>query len=33
VERRDRSFLRMGYDSLVVLALYGGGVALLYMLR
>lgn len=32
-ERRDRSVLRMGYDSLLVIAAYAGGVALLYGLR
>lgn len=32
-ERRDRSVLRMGYDSLLVLIVYAGGVALLYTLR
>lgn len=29
LERRDRKFLRMGYDSLAVLIVYGAGVALL----
>jgi len=33
VERRDRTVLRMGYDSLAVLATYIGGVFLLYRLR
>jgi cation:H+ antiporter len=33
VERRDRTLLRMGYDSLAVLATYLGGVFLLYRLR
>lgn len=33
VERRDRAFLRMGYDSIAVLAVYSGGLVLLYMLR
>jgi cation:H+ antiporter len=33
VERRDRTLFRMGYDSLAVLALYLGGMALLYRLR
>lgn len=32
-ERRDRSILRMGYDSLLVCIVYAGGVALLYTLR
>jgi cation:H+ antiporter len=32
-ERRDRSILRMGYDSVFVLIVYAGGVALLYTLR
>ncbi|MGK9167663.1 sodium:calcium antiporter [Inquilinus limosus] len=32
-ERRDRSIFRMGYDSALVLVVYAGGVALLYMLR
>jgi hypothetical protein len=32
-ERRDRVVLRMGIDSLVVLALYLGGIVLLYRLR
>lgn len=33
VERRDRTVLRMGIDSLAALLVYGGGVALLYALR
>ena len=33
IERRDRTVLRMGYDSLAVLAVYCAGVALLYQLR
>jgi cation:H+ antiporter len=33
VERRDRTILRMGYDSLAVLLTYLGGVFLLYRLR
>lgn len=32
-ERRDRSLLRMGYDSIVVAVVYIGGVILLYGLR
>lgn len=32
-ERRDRSFLRMGYDSIFVLIAYVGGIAILYTLR
>jgi cation:H+ antiporter len=32
-ERRDRSVFRMGYDSIAVLVVYAGGVALLYTLR
>lgn len=32
-ERKDRTALRMGPDSLVVLVLYGAGVVLLYTLR
>jgi cation:H+ antiporter len=32
-ERRDRSIFRMGYDSIIVLLVYAGGVALLYTLR
>ncbi|MBO6719440.1 MAG: sodium:calcium antiporter [Rhizobiaceae bacterium] len=32
-ERRDRSVLRMGYDSVLVLVAYVGGVVLLYMMR
>ncbi len=33
VERRDRTVLRMGIDSLAALLVYAGGVALLYALR
>lgn len=33
VERRDRTILRMGYDSLAVLLIYLGGIFLLYRLR
>jgi cation:H+ antiporter len=33
IERRDRSFLRMGYDSIGVLLAYGAGVVVLYQLR
>jgi cation:H+ antiporter len=33
IERRDRTFLRMGYDSLLVIACYAGGLALLLQLR
>ena len=33
VERRDRAFLRLGYDSIAVLAAYSGGLVLLYTLR
>jgi cation:H+ antiporter len=33
VERRDRTILRMGYDSLAVLIFYGVGLVLLYNLR
>jgi cation:H+ antiporter len=32
-ERRDRTFLRMGMDSIAVLVCYFGGVAILYTLR
>lgn len=32
-ERRDRAVARMGYDSIFVLLLYTGGIALLYTLR
>jgi cation:H+ antiporter len=32
-ERRDRSIFRMGYDSVIVLLVYAGGIALLYTLR
>jgi cation:H+ antiporter len=33
LERRDRTFMRLGVDSIVVLLVYGGGVVLLYFLR
>jgi cation:H+ antiporter len=33
LERRDRSWFRLGPDSILVLIVYGGGVALLYTLR
>ena len=33
IERRDRTVLRMGYDSLAVLAVYLAGVGILYALR
>jgi cation:H+ antiporter len=33
IERRDRTVLRMGVDSLLVLLLYAGGLVLLYHLR
>lgn len=33
IERRDRTVLRMGLDSLAVLVLYAAGVAVLYTLR
>lgn len=33
LERQNRSVLRLGYDSLLVLVLYGAGVVLLYALR
>jgi cation:H+ antiporter len=33
IERRDRTFLRMGYDSIGVLLAYGAGVVVLYQLR
>lgn len=32
-ERRDRSLFRLGYDSILVVVAYAGGVVLLYMLR
>jgi len=32
-ERRDIAVLRMGIDSIVVLALYAGGLVLLYQMR
>jgi cation:H+ antiporter len=32
-ERRDRSFLRMGEDSIAILMVYGGGLVLLFTLR
>jgi cation:H+ antiporter len=33
IERRDRTVLRMGIDSLAVLVIYFGGILLLYRLR
>lgn len=33
IERRDRTILRMGYDSLAVLGAYLGGLAMLYALK
>jgi len=33
LERRDRTILRMGYDSVAVLVTYGAGIAGLYFLR
>lgn len=33
IERRDRTFLRMGYDSFAVLAAYLGGVAVLFTMK
>jgi cation:H+ antiporter len=33
IERRDRTILRMGLDSAVVLALYVGSLGVLYLLR
>ncbi len=33
IERRDRTVLRMGLDSFAALALYAGGVTVLYHLR
>jgi cation:H+ antiporter len=33
IERRDRTVLRMGTDSLAALAVYAAGVATLYRLR
>lgn len=33
LERRDKTILRLGIDSLVVIAVYGGGVVLLYAIR
>jgi cation:H+ antiporter len=33
LERRDRTFLRMGYDSVAVLVAYSGGLVGLYFLR
>lgn len=33
IERRNRSLLRMGYDSIAVLVVYAAGLALLYQLR
>ena len=32
-ERRNRSFLRMGIDSILVIVIYLGGTALLYGMR
>jgi len=32
-ERRDTSLLRMGYDSILVLVVYAGGLVFLYLLR
>lgn len=33
IERRDRSVLRMGYDSLAAVVIYAGGLLVLYQLR
>ena len=33
IERRNRTILRMGFDSLAALVVYGAGVAILYQLR
>lgn len=33
LERRDRTVFKMGYDSLVVMVLFAGGVGLLYAIR
>jgi cation:H+ antiporter len=33
IERHDRTVMRMGFDSLAALAVYVGGIALLYQLR
>lgn len=33
IERRDRSFLRMGYDSIAVIVAYAAGLAVLYQMR
>lgn len=33
IERRDRTALRMGYDSLAAIGAYGGGLLVLYQLR
>ncbi|HEX7115361.1 MAG TPA: hypothetical protein VF193_09525 [Steroidobacter sp.] len=33
IERRDRAFLRMGYDSIAVLLAYAGGLAVLYAVK
>lgn len=33
IERKDRTILRMGIDSLVVIAAYAGGLVVLYTLR
>jgi cation:H+ antiporter len=33
IERRNRTFLRMGVDSIVALVAYGAGIVVLYQLR
>ena len=33
IERRDRTVFRMGIDSLIAIACYAGGLAVLYQLR
>ena len=33
IERRDKTVLRMGIDSLLVVGVYVGGVAVLYQLK
>ena len=33
IDRRDRTVARMGYDSLVAILLYAGGLAVLYQLK
>jgi cation:H+ antiporter len=33
IERRDRTVLRMGFDSLAAFGIYAGGLAVLYQLR